>query len=208
MSGFESELSKYGDVSKGRLGSNDEYFKVKLFGETKNIRLKETCFNSNYIEDRQLLRAKPTDKQVNTLVSEWVNTRSHEMKHIQQASPTLREKYYSLNPEQKEEFLNERRRNHDKKHNLGERRRATNRKLVLNELDLNDLPKSETACQVCPNAVWLEQTENGQRFPKVYCRVMQTIIWSPQEQVEITNCDGLLIGVEEMELEEEFLMEE
>ena len=80
--------------------------------------------------------------------------------------------------------------------------------LVLNELDLNDLPKSETACQVCPNAVWLEQTENGQRFPKVYCRVMQTIIWSPQEQVEITNCDGLLIGVEEMELEEEFLMEE
>ncbi len=128
MSGFESELSKYGDVSKGRLGSNDEYFKVKLFGETKNIRLKETCFNSNYIEDRQLLRAKPTDKQVNTLVSEWVNTRSHEMKHIQQASPTLREKYYSLNPEQKEDFLNERRRNHDKKHNLGERRRATNRK--------------------------------------------------------------------------------
>lgn len=128
MSGFESELSKYGDVSKGRLGSNDEYFKVKLFGETKNIRLKETCFNSNYIEDRQLLRPKPTDKQVNTLVSEWVNTRSHEMKHIQQASPTLREKYYSLNPVQKEDFLNERRRNHDKKYNLGERRRATNRK--------------------------------------------------------------------------------
>ncbi|OED65909.1 relaxase NikB [Vibrio tasmaniensis ZS-17] len=128
MSAFESELSKYGEVSKGKLGSNDEYFKVKLFGETKNIRLKETCFNSNYIEDRKLLRPKPTDKQVNTLVSEWVNTRSHEMKHIQQASPTLREKYHSLNPEQKEDFLNERRRNHDKKHNLGERRRTTNRK--------------------------------------------------------------------------------
>ncbi|WP_394142902.1 LPD7 domain-containing protein [Vibrio chagasii] len=128
MSDFEKELSKYGDVSKGKIGSNDEYFKVKLFGENKNIRLKETCFNSNYIEDRQLLRPKPTDKQVNTLVSEWVNTRSHEMKHIQQASPALREKYYSLNPEQKEDFLNERRRNHDKKHNIGERRRATNRK--------------------------------------------------------------------------------
>ncbi|MFA0073427.1 LPD7 domain-containing protein [Vibrio cyclitrophicus] len=128
MSDFEKELSKYGDVSKGRLGSNDEYLKIKLFGENKNIRLKETCFNSNYIEDRQLLRPKPTDKQVNALVSEWVNTRSHEMKHIQQASPTLREKYYSLTTELKEDFLNERRRNHDKKHNLGERRRAPNRK--------------------------------------------------------------------------------
>ncbi|EGQ8549144.1 hypothetical protein RGG33_004421 [Vibrio parahaemolyticus] len=71
--------------------------------------------------------------------------------------------------------------------------------LVLNELDLTDLPTSQTACQVCPNVVWLEQTDNGQKFPKAYCRVMNTIIWSPQEPVEITNCDGLLIGVEEAE---------
>ena len=69
--------------------------------------------------------------------------------------------------------------------------------LVLNELDLTDLPKSQTACQVCPHALWLEQTENGQPFPKAYCRVMNTIIWSPQEPVEITNCDGLLLGIEE-----------
>lgn len=128
MSDFEKELSKYGEVSRGKLGSSDEYLKIKLFGESKNIRLKETCFKSDYIEERQLLRPKPTDKQVNKMINEWVNTRSHEMKHIHQASPKLREKYYSLKPDQREEFLDERRRYYDKKYNIGEKRRATNRK--------------------------------------------------------------------------------
>ncbi|WP_190320098.1 LPD7 domain-containing protein [Candidatus Enterovibrio escicola] len=136
MNDFEKELSSYGEVSKGKLGSNDEYLKVKLFGKSKYIRLKESCFNSDYIVDRQLLRPKPTDKQINNLVDEWMNSRSHEMKHIQQAPPRLREEYYSLKPDQREAFLHERRRDHAKKYHIGERRRTTNRKPRVERIGL------------------------------------------------------------------------
>ncbi|MGL4666840.1 MAG: LPD7 domain-containing protein [Saezia sp.] len=136
MDGFEKELSKYGVVSKGKNAANEEYFKVKLEGASKNIRLKETCFNSHYIVDRQLLRQKPTDKQVNSLVNEWVNTRSHEMKHIQIASPKLRAEYYALQPSQRQEFLNEQRRQFNSKNNIGESRRATDRKPCVERVGL------------------------------------------------------------------------
>ena len=136
MDDFRKELTNYGKVSTGRLGSSNEYLKIKLTGQSKYIRLKETCFNSDYIVDRQLLRPKPTDKQVNTLVNEWVDIRSHEMKHIQPASPKLRKTYYALEPEQKQEFLNERRREHNQKYDLGERRRTTNRKLGVERVGL------------------------------------------------------------------------
>lgn len=136
MNGFEKELSKYGEVSKGKLGDVEEYFKIKLKGESKNIRLKETCFKSAYIIDRELLRPKPTDKQVNSLVNEWVNTRSHEMKHIHPESKKLRSEYYSLDSEKKEEFLHERRTSYNTKYDLGTARRATNRKLGIERVGL------------------------------------------------------------------------
>ena len=79
--------------------------------------------------------------------------------------------------------------------------------LVLNELDSSALPTSETACQVCHHAVWLEQMEAGRAEPKVFCQLMKTIIWSKAEPVEITNCDGLLIGIEEMDEDELMAME-
>lgn len=120
---FEKELSKFGEVSKGKAGAVDEYFKIKLPGESKNIRLTDTCFKSAYIEDRELLRAKPTDKQIDKLLNEWIDTRSHEMKHIHPASPKLRKEYYSLNKAQREEFLNGRKAEYNASNNIGQSQR-------------------------------------------------------------------------------------
>ncbi|MGO3848715.1 MAG: LPD7 domain-containing protein [Pseudoalteromonas prydzensis] len=109
LNDFKKELSNYGEVSTGKKGQSDEYFQVKLKGQTKNIRLKESCFKAGYIEQRELKREKPSDKEILKNLSEWKHTRSHEMKHIHPASPKVRNEYYNLKAENREEYLNDRR---------------------------------------------------------------------------------------------------
>ncbi|WP_243641899.1 LPD7 domain-containing protein [Vibrio sinensis] len=126
LSQFKNELSKLGEVSSGRAGSDSEYLKIKLPGQSKNIRLKDACFKLDYIERRELLRIKPTDTQIDNLVNEWRNTRSYEMKHVHPASPKFRKYYYSLEPQERQELLNERRKQFDTTY-FQSRRRTTNR---------------------------------------------------------------------------------
>lgn len=143
MSDFERELSTFGDVDKGRLGSDSEYFKVKPKGHTKYIRLKEPCFKPDYIERRELLRPKPSDALIQTRLREWQQTRSHEMKHVHSASPKFRQQYYNSTPEQKQELLHARREQYHRKYHLRARRRTPNRELGVERIGLNrfaDLP--------------------------------------------------------------------
>ena len=109
MDVFKDELSKYGTVTTGKAGSNDEYLQLKLHGVNKNIRLKESCFKNDYITDRELLRPKPTNQEIQKNLKNWIDTRSHEMKHIHPASPKTRTEYYNLKVAEKEEFLHDRR---------------------------------------------------------------------------------------------------
>ncbi|WP_390241235.1 LPD7 domain-containing protein, partial [Vibrio sp. R78045] len=141
MKVFENELSKFGEVSRGKAGSTDEYLKVKLEGENKNIRLKDSCFKPEYIVDRQLTKPKPTKKQVDKLLNEWIDTRSHEMKHIHPASPKLRKEYYALNSTDKGYFLNERRREYNQTNNIG----SSRRKASVEPRFERDRPRSVTA---------------------------------------------------------------
>lgn len=50
--------------------------------------------------------------------------------------------------------------------------------LVLNELPQEELPSSPTACQVCPNSMWLQQDDNGEMVLQNYCMIMHRIIGS------------------------------
>lgn len=125
MSDFEKMLSSYGDVSKGKAGSPDEYLKIKLAGESKNIRLTEPCFKKDYINERVLLRTKPTDKAISKLVNEWRSIRSHEVKHIHPSSPKTRATYYNLSSSEQKTFINERRADYDRQFNLISSRRET-----------------------------------------------------------------------------------
>lgn len=140
MDGFKDELSKFGEVSKGRAGSDSEYLKVKLNGQSKNIRLKDACFKSNYIENRELLRDKPTDNQIEKLVNEWRNTRSYEMKYVHPSSPKFRKHYYSLEQNERQDLLNERREQFNTTY-FQSRRRTTNRESGFERIGFKQFAK-------------------------------------------------------------------
>ncbi|MDA0134713.1 relaxase [Vibrio harveyi] len=118
MLAFKEELAKHGEVSIGKVGKPDEYLKIKPHGSTRNVRLTDSCFRPDFIEHRTLKREKPSEKQVNRLVNEWVNSKSHEVKYIHQAAPKLREQYKALPTQLKGEFLNEQRERYYRQYNL------------------------------------------------------------------------------------------
>ncbi|EOV0110319.1 LPD7 domain-containing protein [Vibrio parahaemolyticus] len=127
MSDFKQELANYGEVSVGKIGKPDEYLKIKPHGSSRNVRLTDQCFQPDFIERRILKREKPTQKQVNDLVDEWVNERAHEVKYIHAGSPKLRKQYQSLPKEQRKAFLDERRQSYYGRYDLSSGTRLSER---------------------------------------------------------------------------------
>ncbi|MET2851044.1 LPD7 domain-containing protein [Vibrio owensii] len=127
MAAFKEELAKHGEVSIGKVGKPDEYLKIKPHDSTRNVRLTDSCFRPEFIEHRTLKREKPSEKQVNRLVNEWVNSKSHEVKYIHQAAPKLREQYKALPTQLKGEFLNEQRERYYRQYNLSTGARLSER---------------------------------------------------------------------------------
>ncbi|EPP5665734.1 LPD7 domain-containing protein [Vibrio cholerae] len=125
---FEKELSLIGEVSRGKIGSDDEYLKVRPFGEKKFVRLKESCFKDDFIINRILKRERPTKKTVDSLVKEWVELKSKEIKYIHTASPKIRNQYYHLDRNAKEVFINDFENKHFNKDDTGrpQRQEASN----------------------------------------------------------------------------------
>ncbi|GIB04553.1 LPD7 domain-containing protein [Vibrio cholerae] len=125
---FEKELSLIGEVSRGKIGSDDEYLKVRPFGEKKFVRLKESCFKDDFIINRILKRERPTKKTVDSLVKEWVELKSKEIKYIHTASPKVRNQYYQLDRNAKEVFINDFENKHFNKDDTGrpQRQEASN----------------------------------------------------------------------------------
>ncbi len=135
MSAFKQELNHYGDVSVGKAGTPDAYLKIKPHGATRNVRLTDPCFSADFIEHRILKREKPSERQVNRLVEEWMNSKSHEVKYIHSAAPKLREQYKALPTQLKRVFLNEQRERYYQQYDLRsgirfvEQKRASQRNL-------------------------------------------------------------------------------
>ena len=69
--------------------------------------------------------------------------------------------------------------------------------LVLNEASQEDLPTSPTACQVCPNSMWLQEDDNGEVVLQNYCMIMHRIIWHSNKPAEVLNCDGLVMNLDD-----------
>ncbi|EBL9679067.1 relaxosome accessory protein [Salmonella enterica] len=69
---------------------------------------------------------------------------------------------------------------------------------VLTQLPDSIELKQESACHVCPNAVWFTESTGEQQPPNlsVYCRIMNSVIWQSsykKDNVLIKLCDGILI---------------
>ena len=124
---FKNVASQFGEVSESK-NAQDKYLKIKLPGESKNIRLKESCFSSEYIENRLYRVARPTQKQVDGKLSEWLTSKSHEIKHIVKAGKKLRDSYFGLDKDKRQDFLKEVINKYEHKHNIRQRGRARNLK--------------------------------------------------------------------------------
>lgn len=107
MPEFVSAISEFGEVREYNKGKPNNYFGVKPEGEKKFIRLKSPLFSKRYIEDRKIELIKPTPKEVESRLNEWVTKTSHEIKHIHPASDKIRKAYAVLNPLQKASYLKE-----------------------------------------------------------------------------------------------------
>ena len=125
---FKHALADYGEVGVGKAGAQDGYIKVKPHGESRFIRLKESCFKSGYIERRELQREKPSDKLVAERLAHWENIQCLEMKYIRPASMKVRDEYHQLNEKDKEAYLDERRSDYRQRYHLRESGRQTSRK--------------------------------------------------------------------------------
>ncbi|NOI26472.1 LPD7 domain-containing protein [Vibrio mediterranei] len=142
MEAFKDALSNYGEVSVGKLGKPDEYLKIKPYGASRNVRLTDSCFQPDFIERRLLKREKPTEKQVNRLVNEWVSERSHEVKYIHAGSPKLRQQYQALPKEQRGAFLDEQREQYYGRYDLGTGARLSERSTKHRTRTVGDFPTS------------------------------------------------------------------
>lgn len=121
---FKNEVSKLGEVSEGN-SRQGKYLKLKLPNEKKNIRLKDSCFTENYIKHRKYKNIRPTENEVNKKVSEWVLTKSHEMKHVHSASDKFRKQYYSTNKINQSEILTNRIKDYEQRYAIKSRRSKT-----------------------------------------------------------------------------------
>ncbi|NDO80932.1 relaxosome accessory protein [Citrobacter sp. NCU1] len=78
---------------------------------------------------------------------------------------------------------------------------------VLNNLPSHLYPEEQTACHICPNALWFTELgvvqdsqggngrEPGEKHLSVFCRLMNTVIWESQGQkafMLIKQCDGTM----------------
>ncbi|TNV16124.1 relaxase [Buttiauxella sp. B2] len=118
FSDFGHYLEQFGDVKLKNSGKENSYFSVKFDGDSKFTNLKNPLFSRQYIENRDLQLVKPTEKQVLSLVTDWKEKVSHEVKHIFPKSSVVRNTYNALNAEDKKNHLKERIETYDRENKL------------------------------------------------------------------------------------------
>ncbi|TLS73438.1 LPD7 domain-containing protein [Photobacterium damselae] len=100
---FKKVLKNYGEVSETKTNRN-HYLSVKLPNAKKNIRLKESCFTQKYIETRLYRDTRPSEREVDKKLGEWINRKSYEVKYVVKDKKN-RETYYALSEDKKDEYL-------------------------------------------------------------------------------------------------------
>ena len=66
------------------------------------------------------------------------------------------------------------------------------RLLIVNQSKM--LPKSDFACQHCPNSLWFIQNH---KELTCFCRLMNLVSWNNSQKTSITMCDGTFLANEE-----------
>lgn len=132
LSEFESHLAKFGEVKIRNQGKANQYFAIRLDDDKKFTNLKHPIFSEQAIVTKSL--PKESQAIIETRLDEWKNRVSKEIKFVDFATPTFRQKYAQADASEKQQLLAEREQNYERKyrttHNSGrvetEGRRARN----------------------------------------------------------------------------------
>ena len=119
---FGHYLKGFGEVKLRKPDTDNPYYAIKFKGDSKFTNLKNPLFSTGYIENRDLTLIKPTSKQVESRITQWMDRVSYEVKHIYPKSASIREAYKALDEQGKNEFLKKRINHYDKENKLSESR--------------------------------------------------------------------------------------
>ncbi|EEB1245405.1 relaxase, partial [Salmonella enterica] len=115
---FLNNLARYGEVKTYNKGKENQYHAVKLPDNDKFTRLKSPLFSEQYITKRELPLVKPTPKEIEKNLTQWLEKTSHEIKHIYPSSQKNRDVYKALSDDQKAQVLNQIKDKYNDRYNL------------------------------------------------------------------------------------------
>ena len=118
---------QYGEVVRRNQGKSNEYFAIKVVGDSKFTNLKAPVFRQQYIESRIIVLEKPTDKQIKTRLETWQTISSREVKYISNASQKVKNQYRDASNEGKLTFLDELENHYDGKYRAKVKERPSRR---------------------------------------------------------------------------------
>lgn len=123
---FQRRLSDFGEVKIRNKGKANQYFAVKLAEDKKFTNLNHPVFSEKAIVTKALPKADIDTIQVR--LSEWQNRVSKEIKFVDFATPTFRQKYAKADLDEKAQLLIEREQTYERKHRQGSSLDRTNRR--------------------------------------------------------------------------------
>lgn len=117
LESFQRRLSDFGEVKIRNKGKANQYFAVKLAEDKKFTNLNHPVFSEKAIVTKALPKADIDTIQVR--LSEWQNRVSKEIKFVDFATPTFRQKYAKADLDEKAQLLIEREQTYERKHRQG-----------------------------------------------------------------------------------------
>lgn len=126
LESFQRRLSDFGEVKIRNKGKANQYFAVKLAEDKKFTNLNHPVFSEKAIVTKALPKADIDTIQVR--LSEWQNRVSKEIKFVDFATPTFRQKYAKADLDEKAQLLIEREQTYERKHRQGSSLDRTNRR--------------------------------------------------------------------------------
>lgn len=111
---FKRRLTDFGEVKIRNRGKSNQYFAVKLAGDKKFTNLNHPVFSEQVIKTKSL--PKPDKALIHARLEEWRNRVSKEIKFVDFATPSFRQKYAQADVGEKQRLLQERELDYDRKY--------------------------------------------------------------------------------------------
>ena len=158
LESFQRRLSDFGEVKIRNKGKANQYFAVKLAEDKKFTNLNHPVFSEKAIVTKALPKADIDTIQVR--LSEWQNRVSKEIKFVDFATPTFRQKYAKADLDEKAQLLIEREQTYERKHRQGSSLDRTNRRKRNHQFNVAHL-NSRQSKSITRAAVGVSSMQSG-----------------------------------------------